>query len=174
MWHKTLWAPMLLARISQYRQYDPNLYGPRRAGFSKGDNLVTTNFAHLEQALDKHLQASIYQDERSFPEDEHSQRLAVTRTIADGRASLPVGCAAFKAVEVRIRAWWVRLLPLPPHRPPAPSVRITDHCPAERSIILRFCYHEMFKLEYLVFLKSPAHRGEIQRVEIFQGNIFLY
>ena len=55
MWHKTLWAPMLLARISQYRQYDPNLYGPRRAGFSKGDNLVTTNFAHFEQALDKHL-----------------------------------------------------------------------------------------------------------------------
>jgi hypothetical protein len=122
MWHKTLWAPMLLARISQYRQYDPNLYGPRRAGFSKGDNLVTTNFAHLEQALDKHLQASIYQDERSFPEDEHSQRLAVTRTIADGRASLPVGCAAFKAVEVRIRAWWVRLLPLPPYRAPKPMI----------------------------------------------------
>ena len=29
-------------------------------------------------------------------------------------ASSPVGRAAFKAVEVRIRAWWVRLLPLPP------------------------------------------------------------
>ena len=49
---------MLLARISQYRQYDPNLYGPRRAGFSKGDNLVTTNFAHFEQALDKCLVGS--------------------------------------------------------------------------------------------------------------------
>jgi hypothetical protein len=50
---------MLLARISQYRQYDPNLYGPRRAGFSKGDNLVTTNFSHFEKALDKYLQVFI-------------------------------------------------------------------------------------------------------------------
>lgn len=48
---------MLLARISQYRQYDLNLDGPLPAGFSKGDNLAKTNF---EQSLDKHLQASIY------------------------------------------------------------------------------------------------------------------
>ena len=31
-----------------------------------------------------------------------------------GRALSPVGRTAFKAVEVRNRAWWVRLLPLPP------------------------------------------------------------
>lgn len=48
---------MLLARRSQFREYVPNLDGPRRAGFSKGDNLATINF---EQSLDKHLQASIY------------------------------------------------------------------------------------------------------------------
>ena len=34
--------------------------------------------------------------------------------LVDGRASGPVVGAAFKAVEVRLRAWWVRLLPLPP------------------------------------------------------------
>ena len=30
--------------------------------------------------------------------------------LSDGRASGPVVGAAFKAVEVRLRAWWVRLL----------------------------------------------------------------
>ena len=35
--------------------------------------------------------------------------------LSDGRASGPVVGAAFKAVEVRLRAWWVRLLPLPPY-----------------------------------------------------------
>lgn len=34
--------------------------------------------------------------------------------LSGGRASGPVVGAAFKAVEVRLRAWWVRLLPLPP------------------------------------------------------------
>ena len=46
----------------------------------------------------------------AFAESLHLKLL----TIDLGRVSLPVGCAAFKAVEVRIRAWWVRLLPLPP------------------------------------------------------------
>ena len=30
-------------------------------------------------------------------------------SIGSGRASLPVGCAAFSAVEARLCAWWVRL-----------------------------------------------------------------
>ncbi len=37
--------------------------------------------------------------------------------LSGGRASGPVVGAAFKAVEVRLRAWWVRLLPLPPTTP---------------------------------------------------------
>ena len=49
-----------------------------------------------------------------------------------------MGCAAFKAVEARLRAWWVRLLPLPPYEPPAPSVRITgkSKIPVNRGITL--------------------------------------
>ena len=35
-----------------------------------------------------------------------------------------MGCAAFKAVEARLRAWWVRLLPLPPNHLPTLSFRI--------------------------------------------------
>ena len=41
-------------------------------------------------------------------------------------------------------------------------------------VILRFCDHEMLKLEDLVFRESSAHRGEIQRVEILQSNVFCY
>ena len=49
-----------------------------------------------------------------YPQQEDSQGAPRSNSILRGRALPPVGCAAFKAVEVRLRAWWVRLLPLPP------------------------------------------------------------
>jgi len=48
------------------------------------------------------------------------------------------------------------------------------HWLCESLVILRFCDHEMLKLEYLVFPESSAHWGEIQGVEILYSNVFRY
>ena len=111
---------------------------------------MTENLAYFHQLLRKN-----FKDERQFQEDEHSQRLVLTRTICRGRASLPVGCAAFKAVEVRIRAWWVRLLPLPPYLISFPiyqSVRssLTIYVLAKPKLLLHLVIHfENLPLSFL-------------------------
>ena len=52
--------------------------------------------------------------------------------IPNGRVSSPVGRAAFKAVEVGVPAWWVRLLPLPPNL--ARNTKLDTRCPTRKAL----------------------------------------
>ena len=78
--------------------------------------------------------------------------------------------AAFKAVEVRLRAWWVRLLPLPPTTPIYGRFRGSDRFRGpicgkkvlndenDEAVAYAFVLHTFVELSRVFMLSIAAYR----------------